>query len=141
MKKIQLVILTLIMILSCGSIKAANQTMSWDFQIFNDYNHRQIALNIAQVQVGLVEDETDPIMEFKDDLERRLFSSVQRNIVDMILNEDEIPYGKFEAGDLRITVAEDPLTGEVVIDIVDVVSGDSTTINYSSDDWATGYDW
>ena len=141
MKRNLLLLLTLMIFLSGGISSATNHTMSWDFQIFNDYDYRQIALNVAQIQKGLVEDKKDPIEEFKDDLERRLFSSVQRNIVDMILNEDEIPYGKFEAGDLKITVAEDPLTGEVLIDVVDVISGDSTTINYSSDDWATGYNW
>ena len=141
MKRNLLLLLTLMIFLFFLISSATNHTMSWDFQIFNDYDYRQIALNVAQIQKGLVEDKKDPIEEFKDDLERRLFSSVQRNIVDMILNEDEIPYGKFEAGDLKITVAEDPLTGEVLIDVVDVISGDSTTINYSSDDWATGYNW
>ena len=141
MKRIYLLLLIMILIFSPASVNAINHTMSWDFQIFNNYDYRQIALNVAQVQAGLVKDKKDSIEEFQDDLERRLFSTVQRNIVDMILNEDEIPYGKFEAGDLKITVAEDPQTGEVVIDIVDVVSGDSTTIHYSSDDWATGYNW
>ncbi|MBM7557721.1 curli assembly protein CsgF [Halanaerobacter jeridensis] len=141
MKKKMVLLLTLIMFLSGGNVNASNHTMSWDFQMFSNYNYRQVAMNVAQIQKELVKEEEDAIEEFKDDLERRLFSSAQRKIVDMILNEDEIPYGKFEAGDLKITVAEDPLTGEVLIDIVDVVSGDSTTINYSSDDWATGYDW
>lgn len=141
MKEGKLVLIIIFVILLAGHSKAANHTMSWNFEIFNNYNSRQVALNLAQVQAGLVEEDDDVIEEFKEDLERRLFSSVQRNIVDMILNQDEIPYGEFEAGDLVVTVAEDPQTGEVVIEIIDIISGDSTVINYSSDDWVTGYDW
>lgn len=142
MKKILIIICMIIMICNLGIVvTATNYTMSWDFEVFNDPSARQVAINIAKIQDGLIEEEEDSIERFKDGLERRLFNSAQRNIVDMILNEDEIPYGNFEAGELKITVAEDPQTGEVLIDIVNIVTGESTTVTYSSDEWATGYDW
>jgi|GEM_PF-1129922 len=118
-----------------------NFTMSWSFQTFNQPNNRQVAINVAEMQQDMIEEEEDPIEQFTDGLERRLYSSAQREIVDMIMDEDEVPYGEFEAGNLEISVAEDPQTGEVIVEIYDMVSGDSTTITYSGDEWGTGTGW
>lgn len=118
-----------------------NYTMSWSFQTFNQPNARQVAINTAEMQDGLIEEEEDPIEEFADGLDRRLYSSAQREIVDMIMDEDEVPYGEFEAGNLEISVAEDPQTGEVIVEIYDVISGDSTTITYSGDEWGDDFGW
>ncbi len=118
-----------------------NYTMSWSFQTFNQPNARQVAINVAEMQDGLIEEEEDPIERFTEGLERRLYSSAQRQIVDMIMDEDEVPYGEFEAGNLQISVAEDPQTGEVIVDIYDVITGDSTTITYSGDEWDSGWNW
>ncbi len=116
-------------------------TMSWSFQTFNNPNARQVAINTAEKQDGLIEDEEDPIERFASGLERRLYSSAQRNIVDKIMSEDEVPYGEYETGNLKISVAEDPQTGEIIVDIYDTISGDSTTIDYSGDNWGDDFNW
>lgn len=126
---------------SASAYNSHNYTMSWSFQTFNQPNARQVAINRAEKQDGLIEGEEDPIERFTSGLERRLYSSAQRDIVDKIMNEDEVPYGEYEAGDLEISVAEDPQTGEVLIEIYDVVSGDSTTITYSGDKWGSDFGW
>lgn len=117
-----------------------NFTMSWSFQTFNNPNARQVAINTAEKQDGLIEVD-DPIQNFADGLERRLYSSAQREIVNKIMDEDEVPYGEYEAGNLNISVAEDPQTGEVLVEIVDKISGDSTIITYSGDDFGSGFNW
>lgn len=117
-----------------------NYTMSWSFQTFNDPNARQVAINTAEKQNDLIEVE-DPIQDFADGLERRLYSSAQREIVNKIMDEDEVPYGEYQAGNLNISVAEDPQTGEVLVEIIDKISGDSTIITYSGDDFGSGYNW
>ena len=131
--------LTLSLSTSLQAYSGYNYTMSWSFQTFNQPNARQVAINTAEMQDGLIEEEEDPIQDFTDGLERRLYSSAQREIVDMIMDEDEVPYGEFEAGNLEISVAEDPQTGEVIVEIYDMVSGDSTTITYSGDEWGTDF--
>ncbi|MFN2364702.1 MAG: curli assembly protein CsgF [Halarsenatibacteraceae bacterium] len=117
-----------------------NYTMSWSFQTFNNPNARQVAINTAEKQDGLIEVD-DPIQNFADGLERRLYSSAQREIVNKIMDEDEVPYGQYEAGNLNISVAEDPQTGEVIVEIVDKISGDSTVITYSGDSFGSGFNW
>lgn len=145
MKKLFPIIIVLALTLVfAGNIEAYNghnYTMSWSFQTFNQPNASQVAINTAEKQDGLIEEEEDPIERFADGLERRLYSSAQREIVDKIMDEDEVPYGEYEAGNLDISVAEDPQTGEVIVEIIDQVSGDSTIINYSGDDFDSGYDW
>ena len=139
MKKIIPIVVAFALVLAfAGNIEAFNgynYTMSWSFQTFNNPNARQVAINTAETQDGLVDEDEDPIQRFADGLERRLYSSAQREIVDMIMDEDEVPYGEFDAGNLNISVAEDPQTGEVIVEIVDQISGDSTIITYSDDDF------
>lgn len=126
---------------SASAYTSHNFTMSWSFQTFNQPNARQVAINKAEKQDGLIKDEESPIERFASGLERRLYSSAQRDIVDKIMSEDEVPYGEYEAGNLEISVAEDPQTGEVIVDIYDTVSGDSTTITYSGDKWGSNTNW
>lgn len=137
MKKILLISVMLIIFLSGSVFAYPNYNMSWDFQIYNNPDARQVAINTAQKQADLTETEEDPIDQFTEGLERRLYSSAQRQIIDMIMGEEDIPYGDFEAGDLQISVAEDPQTGEVLVEITDTISGDSTIITYSDDDWSS----
>lgn len=137
MKKI-LIMTMIILIASIIPVSAAvypDYYMDWSFQIFNNPDARQVAINTAQSQNDMIEEETDPIEDFTDSLERRLSSVAQREIVDIIMGESDVPYGEFEAGNLWISVAEDPQTGEVIVEITDVVSGDSTVITYSQDDF------
>ena len=126
---------------SAYAYSSPNFTMSWSFQTFNQPNARQVAINNAEKQDGLIEEKKDPIENFASGLERRLYSSAQRDIVNKIMNKDEVPYGEYEAGNLEISVAEDPQTGEIVVDIYDTVSGDSTTITYSGDEWGNNINW
>ena len=126
---------------SAYAYSSPNFTMSWSFQTFNQPNARQVAINTAEKQDGLIKQSEDPIDKFASGLERRLYSSAQRDIVDKIMNKDEVPYGEYEAGNLEISVAEDPQTGEIIVDIYDTVSGDSTTITYSGDEWGNHINW
>lgn len=131
-----------LIVVFAGNIEAYNSpnyTMSWSFQTYNQPNGRQVAINTAEKQDGLIDEEDDPIQRFADGLERRLYSSAQREIVNKIMDEDEVPYGEYQAGNLNISVAEDPQTGDVIIEIVDQVSGDSTIIDYSSDDFGSSF--
>lgn len=137
MKKILFITGIILIFFSSTIFAYPNYNMSWDFKIFNDPDARQVAINTAQKQADLTETEEDPIDQFADGLERRLYSSAQRQIIDMIMGEEDIPYGDFEAGDLQISVAEDPQTGEVLVEITDTISGDSTVITYSDDDWSS----
>lgn len=139
-KLIPIIIVLALALVFTGKIQAYNghnYTMSWSFQTFNNPNARQVAVSTAEKQDGLIEDTEDPIERFADGLERRLYSSAQREIIDKIMDEDEVPYGEYEAGNLDISVAEDPQTGEVIIEIVDTETGDSTIIDYSSDDFGS----
>lgn len=144
MKKILPLVLIFGLVLTFAATAEAynghNYTMSWSFQIFNNPNARQVAINTAEKQDGLIEVD-DPIQNFADGLERRLYSSAQREIVNKIMDEDEVPYGEYEAGNLNISVAEDPQTGEVIVEIIDKISGDSTIITYSGDSFGSGFNW
>jgi len=113
-----------------STVTAANYTMSWDFEVFNNPNATQVAINVAQTQDDLTEEEEDPLERFKEGLERRLYSAIQRRIVDMITGDSEA-YGEFEAGNLEVKVAEDPDTGEVIVDIYNTETGESTIITYA----------
>src|SRR6056297_1848821 len=114
MKKIITFFIILVFTLA-GTVTAANYTMSWDFEVFNNPNATQVALNAAQTQDGLTEEEEDPMERFKEGLERRLYSAAQREIVDMIIDEDGLAVGEYNVGNLEIVVGEDPNTGEVTI--------------------------
>ena len=137
MKKtlIFIIIFILVSIYPVSAEVYPDYTMKWNFKILNNPDLRQVALNIARNQNELIEEETDPIDEFTEGLERRLYSVAQREIVDIITGESDVPYGEFQAGDLWISVAEDTQTGEVIVEVTDVISGDSTVITYSKDDF------
>ncbi len=124
-----------------SSVEALNYTMSWSFQSFNNPNARQVNMNVAETQAGMVEEAAsmDPLERFKEQFERRMISSIQRSIVERIRDEDaEGPAeGSYQVGDLEITISEDQLTGEVTLDVVNIITGESTTISYS-DEWLSG---
>jgi len=70
-------IIMLFLILSISlSVSAYNYNMSWNFRIFNDPDSRQVALNVAQIQLDNVVKEDDPIDAFQTSFERRLMSTV-----------------------------------------------------------------
>ncbi|MGM0414712.1 MAG: curli assembly protein CsgF [Bacillota bacterium] len=137
MKKIIFLIVILMISINFSAFAAVypDYSMKWNFELFNDHDARQVALNLAKSQEELLKEaiETDPIDQFIDGLERRLYTSAQRKIIDMIIDEDEVASGNFDIGDLSIVVAEDPETGQVLVEIVDKISGDSTIVTYSND--------
>jgi curli production assembly/transport component CsgF len=134
-------ILSGLVFLIAVSVNAENYTMSWRFRIFNKPNARQVAINIAEKQDGLIEENQDPIERFRESFERRLMSTVQRNLIDQILDDETEADGNFQTGDLDITVTEDPDTGDVTLEITDLNTGETTIITYSADDWPTDYDY
>jgi curli production assembly/transport component CsgF len=115
--------------------------MSWDFEIFNNPDARQVAINIAEKQDSLVVAEKSDIERFAEGLDRRIYSLAQRKVVDMIANEDEAAFGEFEAGNLQISVAEDPQTGEVIVEVTDVITGETTIITYSNEDFGSDFSY
>lgn len=134
-------ILSALVFLIAVSVNAENYTMSWRFRIFNKPNARQVAINTAEKQDGLIEENQDPIERFRESFERRLMSTVQRNLIDQILDDETEADGNFQTGDLDITVTEDPDTGDVTLEITDLNTGETTIITYSADDWPTDYDY
>ncbi|MFN2341535.1 MAG: curli assembly protein CsgF [Halanaerobium sp.] len=136
-----LLILSSLVFLTAVSVSAENYTMSWKFIIFNNPNARQVAINTAEKQDGLIEENQDSIERFRDSFERRLMSTVQRNLIDQILDDEKKAEGNFQTGDLDISVTEDPDTGDVTLEITDLNTGETTIITYSADDWPTDYDY
>ncbi len=141
MKKYGLITLfALIFIFTAVSTAGAlNFTMSWSFQSFNNPNARQVNMSLAETQSGMVEEAMDPLERFQEQFERRMISSIQRSIIERIRDEDaEGPAeGSYQVGDLEISISEDQLTGEVTLDVVNIITGESTTISYS-DEWLGG---
>ncbi len=118
---------------AAGTAAAATHTMSWRFTIFNNPNARQVAINLAEQQAALVEEEEDPLDRFREQLERRMMSQVHRAIIDMIFDEDVDPEGEFTVGDLEVLVTE--VNGQVIIKVTNVVTGETTIIEYDTDPW------
>ena len=143
MKKLFVVFLVVFMVFILVSeiTHAANFTMSWDFQIFNNLNARQVAINTAEKQDSMIQEEEDPMERFIQSFERRLMSRVHRNLIDQIMSDEELAAGEYQVGDLNVSIIEDPDTGEVTLEITNVVTGETSIINYGSDEWPTDYNW
>lgn len=136
-----LVLISILLFSVLSSVQASKYTMSWSFRVYNNPNARQVAINVAEKQAGLVEENQDPIDRFRESFERRLMSSVQRSLIDQILGEEEVEEGNFQTGDLDISVSEDPDTGDITLEITDLNTGETTIVTYSSDEWPTEYDY
>ncbi|MCK9525731.1 MAG: hypothetical protein M0R49_07360 [Limnochordia bacterium] len=83
MKKIVLFSLVAILVLSMSGWARASYTMSWGFELLNNPNARQVALNIANTQQELLRTTEDPsgIDRFKESLDRMAMSKAIRDIV------------------------------------------------------------
>ena len=138
---ITLMLISILLFSVLSSVQASKYTMSWRFRVYNNPNARQVAINVAEKQAGLVEENQDPIDRFRESFERRLMSSVQRSLIDQILGEEEVEEGNFQTGDLDISVSEDPDTGDITLEITDLNTGETTIVTYSSDEWPTEYDY
>lgn len=142
--RINMLILTMILVLVLSifsSVQASNYTMSWRFKVYNKPNARQVAINVAEKQAGLVEEVEDPIEQFRESFERRLMSNMQRSLIDQIMGEESVEDGNYQIGDLDISVYEDPDTGDVTLEITDINTGETSIVTYSSDEWPTEYDY
>lgn len=84
MKKIAVIGMLAMILLSFSAPRAlAGSTMTWGFQILNNPNARQVALNIATAQQELakVTQEQSAIDRFKESLDRMAMSKAIRDIV------------------------------------------------------------
>lgn len=133
MKKLFVVVITFcIFLLFSGFSQAANYTMSWDFQYFNNPNARQVAINIAEKQAGMITEDISSYERFRASLEQRLLSSVQRSIIRQLLNEEEFTEIKdLKVGDLIINIIQGD-DGEVTVIIKDIITGDKTELTYNT---------
>lgn len=95
MKKLILTSAVLVIVLTFGSTALASYTMSYSFQILNNPNARQVALNIASTQQELRKEaeEQSGIDMFKESLDRMTMSKAVRDIVYYDPNSDEPSYG------------------------------------------------
>ncbi len=120
-----------------GGTLAETYTMSWSFRTFHNPNARQVAKGIAEQQDGMVEEEEDPIDTFRERLERRLMSRIQRNLIDRITGDEGELEDEFDVdvGDLNIYVDHDEDTGVVTIEITNLITGETDVITYSEDSW------
>lgn len=132
-------VFSFLLIVAISEIAGASTITSWSFEVFNNPNARQVAYNIAKAQDELSQEEKDPITEFVSGMDRRLESSVQREIMDMIMNDDRIAAGEYEVGNLIVKVAEDPGTGNVILEITNTETGETTIVEYSTNEWPTEY--
>ncbi|TDO91275.1 curli production assembly/transport component CsgF [Halanaerobium saccharolyticum] len=137
MRRNKIIILTLVTILFWGgfaSVQASQYTMSWSFRTFNNPNARQVAINTAEKQDGLVEEDEDPIERFKESFERRLMSTMQRELIDQITGEESVIEKSYQTENLDISVIEEP-NGDVTLTITDLNTGETSIVTYSADDY------
>lgn len=102
MKRIALFSLVLILMLSLTtSVTLAYFTPTWNFQILNNPNARQVALNIANAQQELNRstEEQSGIDYFKDSLERMAMSKAIRDISYYDPSDEDAPDSGFVAVD------------------------------------------
>ncbi len=134
-----LVLALALMLLAAFPERALTETytMSWSFRTFHNPNARQVAKGIAEQQDGMIEEEEDPIDTFRERLERRLMSRIQRNLIDQITGDEGELEDEFDVdvGDLNIYVDHDEDTGVVTIEITNLITGETDVITYSEDSW------
>ena len=86
-------------------------------------------LGSAQDQRGFEAPEKErptALQEFQDTISRSLMSQISRQISDQILGEDAKESGTFSVGDTTVNFHRDG--GQVIIDMMDAVSGGQTQI-------------
>ncbi len=119
MKRIVLFSLVAFLILGLGGgVARASHTMRWDFQLMNNPNARQVALNIANAQQELLKttEEESGLDRFKESLDRMAMSKAIRDIVYYEPgSEEEPPYGFVPVDDGWIYYAWDPASGSMKI--------------------------
>lgn len=83
MKRLVLLGLVAVLLLGVSTQALATYTMTWGFQLLNNPNARQVALNVAQAQEELsrVTEEQSGLDRFKESLDRMVMSKAIRDIV------------------------------------------------------------
>lgn len=112
-----------------GLRTASANFVNWEFEIFNDPNARQVALNVAGQQRSLEEGELTPEEEFRNQLERRILSRIMQAVVAEAFGDGEGDFngGQFQTGDLEIDIIAD--NGETItIHIHNKATGADTII-------------
>lgn len=119
MKRAFLFALVLLLVLTVGGrLAQAQHTMSWNFQLINNFNARQVALNIANAQQELLKttEEQSGLDRFKESLDRMAMSKAIRDIVYFEPgSEEEPPQGFVPVDDGWIYYAWDPVSGSMSI--------------------------
>ncbi len=134
LKKIFIITLSLLLILSLSNCIFAASTTSYKFRIFNSPDQRQVAYNIAQAQHEMSL-EKDEIARFVSALEGRIMGEITGDIVRKMMSEEgfgEDAY--YNTDNLEIIVTEDD-NGVVTIYVYNKVTGESTEIEYDTGEW------
>ena len=86
---------TILIVFSLTGTAVASYTMSYSFQLINNPNARQVALNIANAQQELSRTTEEPsaLDRFKESLDRMAMSKAIRDIVYYDPNSDSPDYG------------------------------------------------
>lgn len=91
-------------------------------------------INGAQIQNEFTEsssrtsrEETDPLSEFTDTLQRRLLGAISAQIVESIYGENPSDDGTFQVGDTQVNF--DRVGDQVNVTILDLATGGETTIS------------
>ena len=95
MKRIVLFSLVAALVLGVSGLAGATYTMSWRFELINNPNARQVALNVANTQQELLRTTEDQsgLDRFKESLDRMAMSKAIRDIVYYDPTSDAPDYG------------------------------------------------
>ena len=95
MKRIVLFGLVAGMVLGISGLAGATYTMSWRFELINNPNARQVALNVANTQQELLRTTEDQsgLDRFKESLDRMAMSKAIRDIVYYDPNSESPDHG------------------------------------------------
>jgi hypothetical protein len=117
MKKIVISSVVALLVFGMAGLVQAKYTMSWGFELLNNPNARQVALNVANAQQELLRTTEDPsgIDRFKESLDRMTMSKAIRDIVYYDPDSDAPSYGFVPVDDGWIYYEWDEVSGSMKI--------------------------
>lgn len=117
MKRIVLFGLVAVMVLGISGLAGATYTMSWRFELINNPNARQVALNVANTQQELLRTTEDQsgLDRFKESLDRMAMSKAIRDIVYYDPNSESPDHGFVPVEDGWIYYAWDEISQSMKI--------------------------
>jgi len=126
-------LLILILIIFFSSIALASSNTSYSFRVLNNPDQRQVAFNIAAKQHEMSLEE-DKIAQFKSLIEGRIMSIISSDIVEKMIAQEGFGGGaEYDTDSLDIYVEE--INGQVIVTIINKVSGEKDELVYNPDDW------